>query len=235
MRDDEEPPPILSFDADELTKWSLYKAFVPEFLATFLFLAPLFWLSSATRFSPILRLVATTVESSESSASPGLLMAWSPSFIPIRLISFLMKSKQKIRKFYCQIWFYSWRGACRHRTSTLVLHWTSTVVLQRPVFKAASDRKRLPFRIMGLQWFWRKRWSSQLQSCLFIGSDRQAKSREVYETSWVKWFDDVNDNINFVHWIKSTTVTVVTTKVLDRTSNDMKAAKSFNREKEEVS
>ncbi|KAF3506820.1 hypothetical protein F2Q69_00009219 [Brassica cretica] len=38
-RDDEEPPPIQSFDAEELTKWSLYRAFVPEFLATFLFLA----------------------------------------------------------------------------------------------------------------------------------------------------------------------------------------------------
>ncbi|CAG7909444.1 unnamed protein product [Brassica rapa] len=41
-RDDEEPQPILSFDADELTKWSLYRAFVAEFAATFLFLTSLF-------------------------------------------------------------------------------------------------------------------------------------------------------------------------------------------------
>ncbi|CAN6805379.1 unnamed protein product, partial [Brassica oleracea] len=38
VRDDEEPQPILSFDADELTKWSLYRAFVAGFVATFLFL-----------------------------------------------------------------------------------------------------------------------------------------------------------------------------------------------------
>jgi len=37
-RDYEDPPPTPFFDADELTKWSLYRAVIAEFVATLLFL-----------------------------------------------------------------------------------------------------------------------------------------------------------------------------------------------------
>ena len=37
-RDYEDPPPTPFFDAEELTKWSLYRAVIAEFVATLLFL-----------------------------------------------------------------------------------------------------------------------------------------------------------------------------------------------------